>query len=183
MKKKYFIILTIIIIIIFGIFIFSNLLSNFKIKEKNVDEKKYSELNIVSEYNEYVVVLNNSSSEMDTFEVFKNTERDLYKKVFSLPEEFNLEKRFICWNDNKLYIIKDGARAYDLSTGKRIYTGDLNKIMNNTTGRIDNVLGSDENFIYYTYTYKADHFYGKISYNLKDVIMVQEDDIPKEFKY
>lgn len=120
---------------------------------------------------------------MDTFEVFKNTERDLYKKVFSLPEEFNLEKRFICWNDNKLYIIKDGARAYDLSTGKRIYTGDLNKIMNNTTGRIDNVLGSDENFIYYTYTYNADHFYGKISYNLKDVIMVQEDDIPKEFKY
>lgn len=84
MKKKYFIILTIIIIIIFGIFIFSNLLSNPKIKEKNVDEKKYSELNIVSEYNEYVVVLNNSSSEMDTFEVFKNTERDLYKKLFLL---------------------------------------------------------------------------------------------------
>ena len=44
MKKKYFIILTIIIIIIFGIFIFSNLLSNPKIKEKNVlEDTKYPE--------------------------------------------------------------------------------------------------------------------------------------------
>lgn len=180
MKKKYIITFGIIITILFGIIIFTNLFSNPKKNNKNTDEKKYSELNIISEYKEYVVTMNASNSELDTFDVFKNTEYDIYIKVFSLSEEFNLEGRFICWNDDKLYIIKDGATAYDLSNGKIIYTGNLNKLLNNTTGRIDRVLGIKENYIYYQFSYNGD-FYGKVDLDLKNVQIIQKQDIPKEF--
>lgn len=180
MKKKHIITAVIIIIILLVIVILSNLFSNAKNNNKNIDERKYNELNIISEYKEYIVAIDKNYSELDTFAVFKNTEYDMYKKVFSLSEEFNLEGRFICWNDDKLYIIKDGATVYDLSNGKIIHTGDLNKLLNNNTGRIDRVLGIKENYIYYQFSYNGD-LYGKVDLDLQNVQIIQKQDIPKEF--
>ena len=73
MKKKHIITAVIIIIILLVIVILSNLFSNAKNNNKNIDERKYNELNIISEYKEYIVAIDKNYSELDTFAVFKNT--------------------------------------------------------------------------------------------------------------
>lgn len=179
MKKRHIIGIIIILIILLGIITYKSFFLNSRKNSKNIDERKRSELNIISEYKEYMVAIDNVYSEMETFAVFKNVEHDIYQKVFSLGE-FNLEGRFICWNNDKLYILKDVATAYELSNGNIIYTGDLNKLLNNTTGSIDRILGIKGNYIYYEFSYNGD-FYGRVTLDFKSVEIIQKQDIPKNF--
>lgn len=77
-------------------------------------------------------------------------------------------------------MLGNNPASYSLSDGKVANTGDLNKILDGTTGRIDRIIGADKNYIYYTFSYNADVFYGKISFNLSNVTLIQKNDIPKE---
>lgn len=84
------------------------------------------------------------------------------------------------WTNDKIYILGYNPTSYKLSNGNIVDTGDLNKMLGGTTGRIDKIIGIYNNFIYYTYSYNAEHFYGKISLDLNSVTIIQKDDLPKE---
>lgn len=184
MKNKYIICLVLIIVFITvsSIYVFKNINSN----DSTEISKSIQSLNIISQHNEYALVIDDKQSELlDTYSVYKNIETNMYQKQFSLPEGQNIEGRFVCWTDDKIYILGFDPASYSLSNGKVVDRGNLNKIFNNKTGRMDRVIGIHEGFIYYEYSNydTGGSFYGKMSLNLKDVTIIQKEDIPKELNY
>ena len=185
MKKKYIICLVLIIIVGSCIFILkkvSNNHNNININNSTVIEntKNIQDLNVISQHNEYVLVIDDTYSELQTYSVYQNINANNYKKQFSLPEGKTIESRFICWTNDRIYVLGYNPASYKLSNGNIVDTGDLNKILGGTTGRIDKIIWIYNNFIYYTYSYNAEHFYGKISLDLNSVTIIQKDDLPKE---
>lgn len=183
MKNKYIICLVLIIVFITvgSIYVFKNINSN----DSTEVSKSIQSLNIISQHNEYALVIDDTESELETYSVYKNIETNMYQKQFSLPEGQNIEGRFVCWTDDKIYVLGDSARSYSLSNGSVIDKGNLKKMFNNKTGRMDRVIGIHEGFIYYNYSNydSGGSFYGKMSLNLKDVTIIQKEDIPKELNY
>lgn len=181
MKKKYviFLVVFIIILVIGSILIFLKLDQNKN--QNNEDYRRLSDLEVISQHNEYVLAFDKHLAMMDTFAVFKNVESDMYKKHFSL-EDGNIESRFVCWTNDKLYILNFGAKSYDLDTGK-ITDENSSSLFNGTTGRMDRVLGIYDDFIYYQYTYVADHLNARISLDLSTIEYIEEKDVPKELYY
>lgn len=187
MKNKYIICLVLIIIVgvIFTFKILENIQDNVssndstEIKE-NDDTKNIQDFNVISQHNEYILVLDGKYSELETYSVYKKIKNNNYQKQFSFPDGENIESRFICWTDDEIYILGYNPTSYRLSNGSVVNTGDLNKILNNTTGRIDRVMGIYDDFIYYTYSYNANHFYAKISLDLNNVTIIPKENIPEE---
>ena len=187
MKNKYIICLVLIITVcvIFTFKILENIQDNLsynnstKIKE-NDDIKNIKDLNVISQHNEYILVRDDKYSELETYSIYKNIKYNNYQKQFSFPDGEIIEGRFICWTDDKIYILWYNPKSYSLSNGSVVNTGDLNKILNNTTGRVDRVIGIYDDFIYYTYSYNANNFYAKISLDLNNVTIIAKEDIPEE---
>lgn len=179
--KKICVISLIIIIVIMGILFGKNIFhkKNDNLEVKN-NYKNIQELNVISQYNDYLLVSSDSFSELQTYSIYKNVYGDNFKELFSLPDGESIESRFVYWLNDKLYVLGNNPASYSLSDGKMANTGDLNKILGGTTGRIDKIMGTDKNYIYYTFSYNADVFYGKISFDLSNVTLIQKNDIPKE---
>ena len=162
-------------------YVFENINSN----DSTEVSKSIQSLNIISQHNEYALVIDDTESELETYSVYKNIETNMYQKHFSVPSGQGIEGRFVCWTDDKIYILGFEPASYNLSNGKVVDRGNLNKIFNNKTGRMDRVIGIHEGFIYYNYSNydSGDSFYGKMSLNLKDVTIIQKEDIPKDLNY
>lgn len=182
MKKKniIFLVAFIIILVIGGALIFFKLDKNQS--QNNKDYRRLSNLEVISQHNEYVLAFDEHLSELDTFAVFKNVESNMYKKQFKVVNDNYVESRFVCWTNDKLYILNFDAKSYDLATGK-ITDENSSSLFNGTTGRMDRVLGIYDGFIYYEYIYVADKFYARISLDLSTVEYIEEKDVPKELYY
>ena len=182
MKKKniIFLVVFIIILAVGSVLIFLKLDQNQS--QNNKEYRRLRDLEVVSQHNEYVLAFDEHLSELDTFAIFKNVESDMYKKQFEIESNDYVESRFVCWTNDKLYILNFGAKSYDLATGK-IIDRNTSSLFNGTTGRMDRVLGIYDGYIYYEYTYVADHLNARISLDLSTIEYIEEKDIPKELYY
>lgn len=180
MKNKYIVFLILVVIIIGSFFIFKKIYTNQgnNDTEPNSNNVNIEELNVMSSHNQYVLVRENKYSELETYSIYKNNQDNYYKRQFSFPDGEIIESRFVCWTDDKIYILGYNPASYDLSNGNIIDTGDLNKMLNNTTGNIDRIIGIDNAFIYYTYSFNAEHYYAKIDFNLNNVTIIQKENLP-----
>lgn len=177
MGKKKLILCTMIAItvITIGIILIINL------SKKSSDTTIYKtlpELDVISQHDEFILVKDSDNTELETFSIYKNTEHESYKKLFSLPDGYPIESRFICWANNMIYILNEAPASYNLDNGKMINSGDLNKMLNDTPGRIDKVIGIADNYIYYTFSYNSDNYYAKIDLELNNPSIISQNDIP-----
>ncbi len=69
-----------------------------------------------------------------------------------------------------------------MSTGK-IIDHNSSSLFNGTPRRMNRVLGFCNGFIYYQYTYVADHLNARISLDLSTIEYIEEKDVPKELYY
>lgn len=175
MKRIYIISLIIIIVVAIGSYFF--ITNSSSKKTENSDEVNIKDLKIISQHNEYIVALDQTSSETENYAVFKNTEYEMYKKVFSLEPDI-IESRLIFWVNNKLYLFGYNPKVYNLNDGNIKYSIDLIKLLNDTPGNFDRVLGHDDSFIYYEYSHNGDSFFGKINFEFTDATIVEKKDIP-----
>ena len=89
----------------------------------------------------------------------------------------------VYWTSNKIYVLGYNPASYSLSDGHVIDKGSLKSMVNNSTGLIDGIIGMYDDFIYYTYTYQGKSFYGKVTLDLKEYIIIEKADIPNELHY
>lgn len=140
-------------------------------------------LNIVSEYNEYIIALSEEQAETNVYSMYKNTEYENYQKIwsFDVSDNHDIENHHITWNDNIVYLLGYSNSGYNIKDGKQVYSPESNLMIlkdNNGTGRLDNVLGNDGKYIYYEYSCNADYYYGKVSMDLTTVEVIEKNDIP-----
>ena len=177
--KKRNIIICIIAILIIIYFVFSTGADN----SKNGETYHRSELEIISEYNEYILAVDKSYSEMNTYAIFINKEYENYEKLFVIKDEgFTLEKRFIVWNDQNIYILGYNPKAYNLINGSVQYETDLLSLCNGMHCNFIKVLGIDDKYIYYSVAYNSEIYYGKTSFDLSETTIITSNDIPSNLK-
>ena len=180
MKKSFFMTISIIVILI----VITIVLVCFQVLNNNSNSDEIINLkninNIKSKYNEYILAVDDLDEYPYTYSVYKNSNYDDYKKIFSFKDTFYLEGRVICWNNDTLYILYDKPRSYNLSTGQIINQGDSFKLLNGYTGTFTRVFGIFYDYIYYEFDYKGRKYYGKTDLQLKDYYLIKENEIPKE---
>lgn len=180
MKKKNIIIgIIVILIIAFIYFIFKLVADN----SSNNETYHRSELEIISEYNEYILAIDKSYSEMNTYAIFINREYENYEKLFVIEDEgFNLEKRFIIWNSKNIYILGYNPKAYNLKNGSIQYETDLLSLCNGKNCNFTKVIGIDDKYIYYSVAYNSEMYYGKTSLDLSEITIITSGDIPSNLR-
>ena len=184
MKKSMIITLIIfvtilIIISLIGLFFFIAL-----IYDDEVDERLYEDLKLVSFHNEYALAVEKELAMTTQYAVFKNTEYSTYKKIFSIPISSSIEGRFVCWNNDKIYILEtyDEFTSYNLDDGTIAANTNLYRLLKPFKGRLDSILGIDDGYIYIEYSHNANKYHGKIDLDLQKIIEIQEEDIPENLK-
>lgn len=168
-----------IVISLIGIFFFIAL--NYG---DEVDERLYEDLKLVSIHNEYVLAVEKELAMTTQYAVFKNTEYSTYKKIFSIPIDVMLEGRFVCWSNDKIYILDSYGEftSYNLDDGTIASNTNLYDLLKPFTGRFDRILGIDDGYIYIEYSHNANEYHGKIDLDLQEIIEIQEEEIPKNLK-
>lgn len=180
MKKRNIIICIITILIIIFIYFIFSIESE---KSKNNETYHRSELEIISEYNEYILAVDKSYSEMNTYAIFINKDYENYEKLFAIEDEgFTLEKRFIVWNSQNIYILGYNPKAYNLNNGSVQYETDLLSLCNGKHCNFTKVIGIDDKYIYYSASYNSEMYYGKTSLDLSEITIITSDDIPSNLK-
>ena len=175
-NKNKLAILGIIILLVILIIISFNFLKKEKV---DLEDINYNNLQIISEYSNYVLAIDKTYSEITTYAIYKKMYKDSYQKLFSL-QEFgeNIEKRHICWDENSVYIINHNPISYDLLSGKIINTGDINKLLNNTHGDINRVYGINDNYLYYSYNGNGNHYYAKSNLDFTNIVLIEQNEVP-----
>lgn len=179
MKRRnvLFIVLFIIIIFIFAIFLILQHFNNSYDKKTIIE--KLDERDIVSRYNDYALVMKHLPM-LDEFYIYKKTEYLDYELKFNIPE-LNIESRFVCWINDKIYILNKFPVSYSLIDGKKMDIGEKNLVYSGSYDlQVTKVVGHDGEYIYYEYNDTPTSFaYGKIDFELKNPIKIQKEDIPK----
>lgn len=168
-----------IVISLIGIFFFIAL--NYG---DEVDERLYEDLKLISIHNEYVLAVEEELAMTTQYAVFKNTEYSTYKKIFSIPTSSSIEGRFVCWSDDKIYILETYGQftSYNLDDGTIEANTNLYDLLKPFTGRFDRILGIDDGYIYIEYSHNANKYHGKIDLDLQEIIEIQEEDISENLK-
>lgn len=181
MKKTFIILLTLFIttIVISGIYLVVKIIIDDQNSPQYVN---LYDLHILTRHNEYVLVSEDNGGELTEYSIYKNIEANDYQKMFTFPGSWAIEPRLVCWGDGKIYAFVYDAVSYDLSNGNVVDRGDIGKIVKNTRGNVDRVLGIYDNYIYYEASYHPDTFYGKISLDLKEVTIIEKKDIPQQLQ-
>ena len=182
MKKHFKLIigiLIIIIIILIAIVILSNHLKELNNNNESIDSNiaSYEDLQIILESPKCVVAFNKKIGS-GTEEVYTPMENNKYKRIFELGaiDYYDIPK-FIALNDNELFWFGSDSKIYDCTTGDII--NNLEEFNNSYNGTI-NVLGKDNEFIYYK-EYDTDN-YGKLNLKNKEFTKVKKEDIPYIFQ-
>lgn len=172
-------------IIIFIIVISGTLLITGCNKKGNENGEIYhrNDLKVMSEYNEYIIALSEELSEINIYSMYKNTSYENYKKIWDFKgDNHDIENHHITWNENNVYLLGWGGHAYDIDTGKEVYSLSINlmplKDDDDGVGNLDRLFGNDGKFIYYKYSHNANNYYGKVTMDLKSVEVINESDIP-----
>lgn len=142
-----------------------------------------NDLNIVSEYNAYIIALSEEQENNNVYSMYKKTEYENYQKMwtFDISNNSDIENHHIAWNDNTIYLLGYSNRGYNIQNGKEMYSLKSKLTIlkdDNGIGRLDNILGNDGKYIYYTYSCNADNYYGKISLDLGAVEVIDKNSIP-----
>lgn len=168
-------------ITIIGISSFILLYNSLNKNEKELINIK--NLTIISKYNEYLIAEDKEYKEAGkTYAVFKSHEYNYYEKLFTLPLGEPIESRFICWSDDNLYILGFNPEKINLSNGNIINKISLKALLNNTTGRMERILGNDGKYIYYSFSDNHGLYYAKIDFDLTNVTTILENEIPNNLK-
>ena len=168
-----------VIISLIGIFFFIALNNG-----DEVDEILYEDLKLISIHNEYVLAVEKELAMTTQYAVFKNTEYSTYRKIFSIPASSTIEGRLVCWSDDKIYILDSYGEftSYNLDDGTIAANTNLYRLLKPFKGRLDSILGIDDNYIYIEYSHNANEYHGKIDLGLQEIIKIQEEDIPENLK-
>lgn len=168
-----------IVISLIGIFFFIILKD-----DAEVDERLYEDLKLVSVHNEYALAVEKELAMTTQYAVFKNTEYSTYRKIFSIPISSSIEGRFVCWSDDKLYILETYGQftSYNLDDGTIAFNTSLYRLLKPFKGRLDSILGIDDEYIYIEYSHNANKYHGKIDLDLQEIIEIRKEDIPENLK-
>lgn len=155
-----------------------------KKSNENVEIYHRNDLKVISEYNEYIIALSKELDETNIYSMYKNTNYEDYEKIwdFEIENNHDIENHHITWNENNVYLLGWDNSAYDIDTGKEVYSLSTNLMVlkNNDegVGNLDRLFGNDGKFIYYEYSHNTDNYYGKVTMDLKSVEVINESDIP-----
>lgn len=170
------------ILMVFSIFIIAG--CNKKDNENSIYYR--NDMNIISEYNDYVIALTEEFSEFNLYSMYKHLDYEKYEKIwdFNSAGFMMIEYRRITWNDNNVYLFGYGnGYAYDIDTGKEVYSiGNLIPSIDGDEGigRFDRLFGNDGKFIYYEFSHTYGYYYAKVTMDLKSVEVISKDDIPSD---
>lgn len=168
-----------IFIIILLIIIFVIVIKHDTKDEKDDNYKNYNSLEIVSQYKDYVLAIDNKYSETQTYAVYKNDKYQRFSKILSLKYNgITLEDNLVFWhNDNVYFFCNNYAEKYDLKNGKLVASISMYELNNKHTGTFIKVLGSNTDKIYYEYMYQSMYYYGSVDFTLKNVSFITENEI------
>ncbi len=167
--------------------------------EKN-DEKLFNlkSLEVISSYNGYIFAVDEKNSEETTYAVYKEVDSGNYKKLYNVNISIDVAridntgkigpKGLVLFKNDKLYIFCSGNDiiSYYTDTGEKANKIEYAKILNNRKATLEEIIGQDDEYIYYKYVpyriseNETEIYYGKIDFELENVYEISENEIPTQ---